>query len=86
MNKILMTLMALSILSTTQADLHDDHKIDTFDHCMDALGKDYADLDDAHRHRLCDKAAGAMTWGELKNAMDDQHHKDKIDQYQRSHG
>lgn len=87
MNKIFMALMALSILSTTQAaPLHDEHLIERHEHCMDALGKDYANLDDERRNHHCDNAAGVKTWGQLKGEMEEQRHKDEIERYMSSHG
>jgi hypothetical protein len=86
MNKILTVLLALGAVATTQAELRDEHKVNNFNHCMDALGKDYADLDDVRRHRHCDKAVDVKTWGELKGEMNEKRHRDAIHRYMQSHG
>ncbi len=86
MNKILTILLVLGAVTTTQARLLDDHKIERSDHCMDALGKDYADLDDDRRHRHCDNAVDKKTWGDLKGEMNEPRHKDAIEHYMSTHG
>jgi hypothetical protein len=85
MNKILTVLLALGAVATTQAELHDDDKIKHLDHCMDALGKNYADLNEQARHHHCDKAVDVKTWGELKRRLDGQRKRDAINRYMKEH-
>jgi hypothetical protein len=85
MNKFLMILAAMISASATQAELRDDQIIERIEHCMDALGPDFANLDEGRRHRHCDDAAGKKTWGQLKEEMDEQRHKDGIGNYMRTH-
>ncbi|MBM3631795.1 MAG: hypothetical protein FJX00_02285 [Alphaproteobacteria bacterium] len=86
MNKILTIFLALGAVATTQAELHDDHTVKHFDHCMDALGKNYADLDEGRRHRHCDNAVGVKTWGALKSEMEEKRHREEISRYMKTHG
>jgi hypothetical protein len=85
MNKILTVLLALGAVATTQAELHNDDKIKHLDHCMDALGKSYADLNEGRGRRHCEKAVNIKTWGELKGKMDNKHQKDAINRYMKEH-
>ncbi len=75
----------LGTVTTTQARLLHDHKIERLDHCMDALGKDYADLDEGRRQRHWDKAPGEKKWSDLKGEMDEPRHKDAIEHCMGTH-
>jgi hypothetical protein len=52
---------------------------------MDALGKDYADLDEGRRQRHWDKAPGEKKWSDLKGEMDEPRHKDAIEHCMGTH-